>query len=110
MANLPLFAMRNHIRPAVGIPHMSLSQHRECHGRDGGRSLRRTWLQPPLGGLRLIHRKANSDRIMGRLTGNGAVPTPERTMIPSDSTLGKRGRTRWGLTAAPRTKEPNCID
>ena len=28
MANLPLFAMRNHIRPAVGIPHVSLSQRR----------------------------------------------------------------------------------
>ena len=88
----------------------------------------------PPGRLRFTHRKANSDRIMGRPAGNGEVPTPKRTMSPDNGTVGRRrqktkdqqpGTERQGasplrprqgsrtlgtrensLTAAPRTKEP----
>jgi hypothetical protein len=34
------------------------------------------------------HGKASSDRIMGRPAGNGAVPTPKRTMSPDKGTGG----------------------
>ena len=79
------------------------------------------------------HGKASSDRIMGRPAGNGAVPTPKRTMSPDKGTggitaaklqglairYGRKGASplhpRQGsrtlgtreksLTAAPRTKE-----
>ena len=40
------------------------------------------------GRSRLIHGKANSDRIMGRPAGNGEVPTPKRTMSPDNGTVG----------------------
>ena len=86
----------------------------------------------------LIHGKANSDRIMGRPAGNGAVPTPKRTMSPDKGTGGitaaklqglairygckgasplhpRQGSRTLGtreksLTAAPRTKEPMALD
>ena len=59
--------------------------------RPGRRSaIARYQVATPSGELRILHGKANSDRIMGRPAGNGAVPTPKRTMSPDNGTVGRR--------------------
>ena len=63
------------------------------------------------------HGKASSDRIMGRPAGNGAVPTPKRTMSPDKGTGGmtaleyqelaiRRGRRGQPPAPPPKVADP----